>query len=806
MCFRFFIFLIMTLMSLDVCCQNNLTVSGRIRDGRSGETLAGAHVALADNGFNTVSNSDGFFCFEKVNILPDTLKVSFVGYKDYAVVVKIRNCSDIVASLMEDNVISDAVTVSASRVSKEMPLTYTEVDAAGISEKDFGSDLPYLMDETPSLVASSDAGGGVGYTGLRVRGSDLTHINVTLNGIPVNDPESHQVYFVDLPDIASSVDNIQIQRGIGTASNGAAAFGASINIKTDEVKAEPLAKISTSCGSFYTWKNTALFSTGRTKNGFIFNGRISKITSNGYIDRAKSDLNSFHLSGIWSDNKNFVKILIMNGKEKTYQAWNGCPKDSIDTNPTYNPSGIMYDKDGNIKGFYDNETDNYNQTYYQAHYARDLDGECVLTAAAFATTGKGFFENFMNQMPLEYYGLPPFVIGSDTLFYADAVQQQWLDNIFCGFQTSLEKKTDKLNFAAGVSFNHFDGKHYGIVTNTEYEVGIDKKWYQNDGDKNYFNIFANASYKINKINIFGEIQYRLIKHSIDGRHEDMRDVTQNHTFNFINPKAGVFYTINDKNNAYFSVAFSNREPTRDIYVYSDEEQISRVKHEKLIDYELGYAFSTQNIQVNANAFFMDYRDQLVQTGEINNVGASVMTNVDKSYRFGIELATAFRLGRFVEIDANISISRSKIKDYTNYVDVYDEAWNYLGQRKEALGTTDISFSPPVVAGTKVTAKPFEGFSVSLSGKYIDKQYIDNTFDESRSLKSYFTTDVLASYRIKQNVFNELSAKLLINNIFNTKYCSNAWVYRAVVGDGEYISDGYFPQAGTTLSVGISIGI
>lgn len=803
--FKFFFFFSMTLTSLDVCCQNP-AVSGRIRDGRNGEPLVGAHISLTMNDLNTVSDFNGFFSFGEVGILPDTLRVSHIGFKDYAVVVRSQDCTNIIVSLEEDSVMSDAVTVSASRVKAEMPLTYTEIAAAGITEEDFGSDLPYLMDGTPSVVASSDAGGGVGYTGFRVRGSDLTHINVTLNGIPVNDPESHQVYFVDLPDIASSVDNIQIQRGIGTASNGAAAFGASINIKTDEVKAEPFAKVSSWCGSFHTWKNTALFSTGRTKNGFAFNGRISKITSNGYIDRAKSDLNSFQLSGIWSDDKNFVKILIINGKEKTYQAWNGCPKDSIDTNPTYNPSGIMYDEEGNIRGFYDNETDNYNQTYYQAHYARGLDGECVLTAAAFATAGKGFFENFMNQTPLEYYELSPFITSSDTVFFADAVQQQWLDNIFCGLQTSLEKKTGKLNFSAGLSFNHFDGKHYGIVTNTEYLLDINRKWYQNDGGKDYFNIFANASYKIHKINVFGELQYRLIKHSIDGKHEDMRDVTQNHTFNFINPKAGIFYTINDKGNAYFSVAFSNREPTRDIYVYSDAEQLSRVKHEKLIDYELGYAFSAKNVKINADVFFMDYRDQLVQTGEINNVGASVMTNVDKSYRLGMELAAAFRLGRYVEADANISVSRGKIRDYINYVDVFDDGWNYLGQREEALGTTDISFSPPVVAGAKVTAKPFEGFSASLSGKYVGKQYIDNTSDDGRSLAPYFTADVLASYRIRQGVFEELSLKILISNIFNTRYCSNAWVYRAVVGDGEYISDGYFPQAGTTISAGISIGI
>ena len=793
------------LMPLNLLAQFN--ISGKVIDKENHDILIGAHVSLKELNLITVTDENGDFIFENIDKGTYTLEATYLGFKNYSSDIKVVNNTKIKIAMSIDSMMEDEIIVTSSRVGEKTPLTYSEISSEELKRSNQGADLPFLLQNTPSVVVTSDAGAGVGYTSMRVRGSDLTRINVTLNGIPVNDAESNLVYFVDLPDLASSVDNIQIQRGVGNSSNGAAAFGASINIKTDEQTTEPFARLSSTFGSFNTLKNTINFSSGRNDNGFNFNGRISKINSDGYIDRAYSDLFSYQLSASWSDENDFLKFMIMNGKEETYQAWNGTPKDSLATNPTFNPSGMMYDKDGNFIGYYENEIDKYDQSYYQIHYAHSFSQNMTLTASAFLTTGKGYYENYKNDKSFSSYGLPFFVIGDTVIESVNLIQQKWLDNKYYGFNIAMNHKVGRFDLNYGGSWNRYDGDHFGIINWAEYGVPLNYRWYENTGNKQYYNTFISANYELNKhLNLFAEMQYRHINYSIEGIHDDLNDVTQHHLFNFWNPKGGIFYSINDNNSAYFSVAYSNREPNRDIYTDADEIQRERVTHEKLTDYELGYSYINRKMALNANIFYMDYKDQLVMTGEINNVGNTIMTNVDKSYRLGLEGSAAFQFNRYFALDFNFALSQNKILNYVDYVDNYDADWNYLGQIEDNLGATDISFSPNIIGGLNFKVTPINHLDIVFQEKYVGRQYIDNTSTLSRSLDPYFVSNVNINYEWKQTLFKDLNFNLSVNNIFNSKYCSNAWVYKAIVGGEEYIEDGYFSQAGINFMFSVIVGI
>lgn len=793
------------LMPLKIFAQ--FIINGNVIDKENHEALIGAHISLKELNLVAVTDENGNFKFEDIKKGTYSIEASYLGFKTYAADIKIVKDMKIKIAMTMSSIMEDEIIVTASRVGEKTPLTYSEISSEELKRSNQGADLPFLLQNTPSVIVTSDAGTGIGYTSMRVRGSDLTRINVTLNGVPVNDAESNLVYFVDLPDLASSVDNIQIQRGVGNASNGAAAFGASINIKTDEQTTEPFARLSSSIGSFNTIKSTLNFSSGRNDNGFNFNGRISKINSDGYIDRAYSDLFSYQLSASWSNKNNFLKFMIMNGKEETYQAWNGTPKDSLKTNPTYNPSGIMYDKNGNIIGYYKNEIDKYDQTYYQLHYAHNFSQNITLTASAFLTTGKGYYENYKNDKSFSSYGLPSFTIGDTVIERLNLVQQKWLDNKYYGFNLAMNHKAGAFDINYGGSWNRYDGDHFGIINWAEYGVPMNYRWYDNTGKKEYYNAYVSANYELNKfLNFFAEIQYRHIDYSIKGIHDDLNDITQKHIFNFWNPKGGVFYTINDNNSAYFSVAYSNREPNRDIYTDADEIQREKVTHEKLIDYELGYSYRNRKMALNANIFYMDYKDQLVLTGEINNVGNTIMTNVDKSYRLGLEGSAVFQFNRFFGLDFNFALSQNKILNYIDFVDNYDADWNYLGQVENNLGTTDISFSPNIIGGLNLTLTPVNHLDITFQEKYVGRQYIDNSSTLSRSLDPYFISNVNINYEWKQSLFRELNFNLSVNNIFNSRYCSNAWVYRALVGGEEYIENGYFSQAGINFMFSLIVGI
>ena len=775
-------------------------IKGTVLNENNNKPLTGATVTLDAN---TVTSTDynGNFIFKNVSKGKHRIKVSYIGFKTYVKNLNIIEDLIITVKLKPETYMSDEVIISAIRAGKNTPTTHTNLKKSEIASKNLGQDLPYLVSQTPSVIVTSDAGAGVGYTGIRIRGTDLTGINVTLNGVPVNDPESHSVYFVDLPDLASSIESMQIQRGVGTSTNGAAAFGASINIKTDGMSDEPFAEYNVAGGSFNTWKHTLKLGTGLLNGKWNFTGRISKIKSDGYIDRAWSNLKSAYFSGGYYGRKDMIKAVVMIGKERTYQAWYGVPKDSLKTNRTYNPAGAMYDHNGNLLGYYDNQTDNYEQDYYQLHYAHMFNEYMNFTSAVFFTKGKGYYESYKNNQKFSKYGLQDFIIGNDTITRTNLIRQKWLDNNFYGANMAFNYEKNKMNFNIGTGWNQYDGDHYGKVIWAEYfrPEDLGKNWYFNNGTKNDFNIFAKGNYDLSgNLSLYLDLQYRHIYYNITGIHDDLTDITQEHKYDFFNPKAGIFYNFNNHNSIFFSVAVANREPNRSDF--RDANPGTEVKPEKLTDFELGYRLNEKNVLLEANAFYMDYKNQLVLTGKINNVGTPIRTNVDKSFRTGLEMAATVNFTNRFRWNVNATYSINKIKDFTAYIDDWD---NWPQQKEEYIGTTDISFSPNFIGNSTLTYILAKNLDINLISNYVSRQYIDNTSDKERSLDPYFVNNIKINYSTFPKIMKQIDFILSLNNIFNVEYETNAWVYRYIYGGKEYEMDGYFPQAKFNFMVGVN---
>ncbi len=769
---------------------SQFSISGKVVDKETKEPLQGAHIIIENTFKSTTSNSSGYYFIKKLKKGNYSIKVSFIGYKTIIKKIKLYKNSELNFEMLSSPILEDEVIITATRAPEKSPTTFKNVSKKEIRDVNLGQDLPFLIETTPSTVVTSDAGAGIGYTSIRIRGTDMTRINVTINGIPLNDPESHGVFWVDMPDFASSIDNIQIQRGVGTSTNGAAAFGASINIQTLKLNPEPYAEINSSAGSFNTFKNNLTFGTGLIKGKFSFDGRVSKITSDGYIDRAFSDLKSFFVSGAYYGEKSILKLNIFSGKEKTYQAWMGVPKDSLKTNRTFNPYT------------YDNETDNYQQDHYQLIYSKEINKNLLLNAALHYTHGEGYYEQYKENRKFEDYLLDTLFIGGDTISRTNLVQQKWLDNDFYGFTYSLNYKKKNTDFILGGSWNKYTGDHFGKVIWAQFASNgsINHQWYYNIGEKTDFNIFGKINYNLNnKFNLYGDVQYRRIYYSIDGDHDDLRDITQEHKFNFLNPKAGLYFDINENHSTYFSFAVSNREPSRSDYRDSDKDHTPT--GETLYDYEIGYNFKSLNFAVDANIFYMNYKDQLILTGEINNVGNPIMTNVPKSYRAGIELAVGAKILQNLKWDINATFSRNKIKNFTAYIDNWSPPYKQI---TDDLGETDLSFSPDIIAGSIISYKPINNLNISFISKYVSRQYIDNTSNKYRSLDPYFVNNLIINYSIKTKFIKEIGFQLMINNIFNEEYETNAWVYRYYYEDKEYMMDGYFPQAGINFLAGVSL--
>jgi iron complex outermembrane receptor protein len=630
----------------------------------------------------------------------------------------------------------------------------------------------------PSVVTTSDAGNGIGYTGIRVRGTDATRVNVTINGIPYNDSESHGTFWVNMPDFASSLQSVQLQRGVGTSTNGSGAFGASLNMLTDSYSEKASGEISNSFGSFNTRKHTVKFSTGLLNDHFEIAGRVSTLNSDGYIDRASSDLKSYFLQGTYVGTTTLIKALAFGGNEKTYQSWNGIDGETLLTNRTFNSAGLFTDETGQTR-FYDNETDNYQQDHYQLHWNEKLATNWSTNLAFHYTKGKGYYENYKEDGEVANYGLSLISVtttNSSAINTTDLIRQKWLDNDFYGTTFSANYQSNKLDFIFGGSYNKYEGNHFGKVIWARYagpsELG--DRYYDDTATKTDGTAFAKANYQVNdQWSLFGDLQIRNVNYKANSNETGI----VNDTFSFFNPKAGLNYTVNSKNNVYFSYARANREPNRTDY------EGGNVKPEKLNDFELGWRYLSDKVQLNTNFYYMAYQDQLILTGTLDDVGNPIRSNSEKSYRLGVEVDAAIILSSTFSLRPNLTLSRNK------NIDLAVSGQNY--------GTKDISYSPSVIAGNNFIYKPTEGLQIIWLQKYVGQQYMNNIESPEAKLADYFINDLNVTYEIKpKSVFKSIVFKGLVNNIFDKKYISNGYMWD--------IYPYYYPQAGTNLLAGITL--
>ena len=669
----------------------------------------------------------------------------------------------------------DEVLVSAIRVNSKTPVSFSNLSKKEIQNRNLGQDIPILMNYMPSVVTTSDAGNGVGYTGIRVRGTDATRVNVTINGIPYNDSESHGTFWVNMPDFASSLQSVQLQRGVGTSTNGSGAFGASLNMLTDSYSEKASGEISNSFGSFNTRKHTVKFSTGLLNDHFEIAGRVSTLNSDGYIDRASSDLKSYFLQGTYVSTTTLIKALAFGGNEKTYQSWNGIDGETLLTNRTFNSAGIFTDEAGQTR-FYDNETDNYQQDHYQLHWNEKLAANWNTNLAFHYTKGKGYYENYKEDGDFSSYGLTPIAINGTSINMTDLIRQKWLDNDFYGTTFSANYQSNKLDFIFGGSYNKYEGNHFGKVIWARYagpsELG--DRYYEDRATKTDGTAFAKANYQVNdQWSLFGDLQIRNVNYKANSYETGV----VNDTFSFFNPKAGLNYTVNSKNNVYFSYARANREPNRTDY------EGGNVKPEKLNDFELGWRYLSDKVQLNTNFYYMAYQDQLILTGTLDDVGNPIRSNSEKSYRLGVEMDAAIVLSSTFSLRPNLTLSRNK------NIDLAVSGQNY--------GTKDISYSPSVIAGNSFIYKPTESLQIIWLQKYVGQQYMNNIESPEAKLADYFINDLNVTYEIKpKSVFKSIVFKGLVNNIFDKKYISNGYMWD--------IYPYYYPQAGTNLLAGITL--
>ncbi len=678
------------------------------------------------------------------------------------------------------------VTVSSVRAKGKNPITFTNYSKEEIAPRNLGQDIPILLNFLPSVVSTTDAGNGIGYTYMRVRGSDGSRINVTLNGIPFNDSESQGTFFVNLPDFASSLESVQFQRGVGTSTNGAGAFGASLNMQTKSFQEKSYAEIANSVGSFGTRKHTLAFGTG-LHNNFEMNARLSNISSDGFIDRASSNMLGYFFNANYVTNKSQIKFFAFGGKEKTYQAWYGLEDpEKLKNDRTYNVSGMYTDEFDNTQ-FYDDETDNYVQNHFQLHWSENWSRKWISNVALHYTIGKGYFEQYREDEDLSDYNLPSF--QGNTI--SDLVRKRWLDNDFFGATFSLNYRTLETDILIGGAANRYLGDHFGEVVWTQFYTPTANRYYDNIGNKEDVNFYAKASQQVGKLNVFADLQYRMVFYQATSfRFDDVND-----TFLFFNPKMGLNYQLNDKNSFYGFFGVANKEPRRDDY------ENGSTKPERLFDYELGWKYNSKKASLSANVFYMNYNDQLVLTGALNDVGSPVFTNSGSSYRLGLEVESLITLTNKLTLNPNVTLSQNKNRDF-NF------KRNGLLQN---LGNTDIAFSPNIILGNRFTYQPIKTLQVSLFSKYVGQQFMGNIDSKKSVLDSFFVNDLNLTYQWNINKgLKSVVFSVVVNNIFEVEYESNGYFYTF---DDDYTNPpaistiegaGYYPQAGTNFLLGLTL--
>jgi iron complex outermembrane receptor protein len=728
--------------------------------------------------------------------------MSFIGYAPLDTMVRVTAGENLFnATLQPTSTALREAEVSALRAGDRAPFARTLVTREEIQRINTGVDLPYLLEQQPGVVSTSDAGTGIGYTYMRIRGTDATRTNITINGVPFNDPESQGAFLVNLPDLASSAEDIEIQRGVGTSTNGPGAFGASINLRTTAVRPEAWGMVSLSGGSFNTQRYSVSAGTGllgaSEADKFSLDVRLSSITSDGFVDRATADLKSYFLQGAWIDAKGrrSLRFITFRGQEVTYQAWAGVDPAILDTNRTYNPYT------------YENEVDNYDQSHYQLLFDQRLGRHADLNITLFRVLGAGYFEQFREDDDLAAYGIAPALINGDSLFTTDLVRRRWLDNVLTGANLSSTIRLGAHRLVVGGNLSDYGGDHFGEVIWARYAGATDirDRYYDNDARKTDANAFAKFTYALtDAIDVHGDAQVRQVDYRFLGFNNDLENITQRVNYTFFNPKAGLLWRLKDGARVYGSFAVANREPNR-----NDLEETtpnSRPRSEQLLDYELGFERRSARFTACINAYFMDYRDQLVLTGELNDVGAALRTNVAESHRAGVELTWAVQATRRLVWRANASFSSNRVRNFVEYVD----DWDTGAQRVIEHGTTDLAFSPAIVAGSELTFRCWEQqgrgqADLTFVTKYVGEQYLDNTSSTERMLDPFLVNDLRFNLGIKgSRMFRHIDINLTARNLFGELYESNGWVYGFFEGDRRRSFIGLFPQAPLNFLGGLAV--
>lgn len=791
---KLFLIVGLVFFSIQMFSQNNL--SGVVTNPE-GETLAGASILLKPGNRGTVANQDGEFSFRNISKKKVELTVSFLGFEHRKQSIDLSETSYIEVTMTPRSHLTEEVVVTAYRAGNKTPVAHSDLGREELQKAGAGNDIPSLLKLTPSLITTSESGTGLGYTAFRIRGTDPTRINVTMNGVPVNDAESQGVFWANMPDFAKSVENVQIQRGVGTSTQGSAAFGASVNFQTTTSEPQSYAELASAAGSFNTLKNSLRMGTGMINDKFSFEGRYSRLKSDGYIQNAFSDHQSLYFSGTMHLDHSFLKMIVLHGDQQTGISWWGVPQELLETNRKYNPAGVYTDEFGNEQ-YYEDQTDNYKQTHTQLFYSVAPSDRLYFTAALHYTRGDGYYEQYKEDEALAGYALPNIIIGDAVIDTTDLIRRKWMGNDFYGATLSGNASLmPGLEFTFGGGWNQYDGNHFGRLIWMRDAGNTEKghEWYYNNGLKTDHNLFAKINWQVSPaIRAFADLQYRGIKYDMTGEDDDLISLAQEHDFSFINPKAGLYFTPDEKNSLYLFAGISNREPTRTNFKDARNDPAATPKAEQLMDFELGHTFQSEIFSSGVNFYYMNYKDQLIPTGEKSSVGYDIMTNVENSYRAGVELMATVKPASWLNWDVNLTLSRNIIEDYMETATNYDENWAEETTTKN-LGDTQIAYSPSVTGSSRLSVEALKNFKISLSSKFVGEQYFDNTESEARKLDAYFVNDLQFGWSLFPKSFKQMDLQLTIHNVLDHEYESNAYGGNWYEQGDEKTWAYYYPMAG-----------
>jgi len=803
-----------------VITRAQTTVTGSVFTTKPKQVVAFAFVKMsnATSSLGTVTNELGEFEFKNVKVGSYTIEVEHIEFKNYTANFEVTSENALLnIQLTKEFEYLDAAIINGVRATNTTPATVTNLDQTDIQRSDQQKDFPFLLNLTPSTVISSQAGNGVGYTGVRIRGIDPTRVNVTINGIPLNDAESQGVYWVNLPDLASSSESVQVQRGVGTSTNGGSAFGASVNIRTNDLNKLKQSRVVLGTGSFGTNRVSLTHNSGRLKHNWGYQLRGSLIESNGFIDRASSDLKSANLIVAKYWDKASLKANVLLGSERTYQAWYAIPEpkfegNTAETNRYINQLYIVGDElvnlqQSNSKMYniytYENEVDNYNQNHYQLFHDYELSGKWNLNSAGYITTGKGYYEQFKPKEDLTDYGLPTVLQGTDTFEQADVIRRRWLDNTLLGFITNAHYNSTKLNATIGAGFSTYTGRHFGEAIATEFTgyEDLNQIYYDNESSKNEVNAYAKATYRLGKWLPYLDVQFRQVDYSFEGLDNNLEFGNQQVQYTFINPKLGVTYN-HKRTRLYATVAQGNREPVRDDFRNNRPDDWP--KHESLNNVEVGYRYTKGRKQMGVTFYHMDYDNQLVLTGAVNDVGEAVRTNVESSVRQGVEFEFQYPLSKDLQFGGNATFAQNKIDAFTEYVGEWDGNYDIIEINHS---NTDISFSPNVIAMAMLSYKVSKAVQMDLTSKYVGRQFLDNTQNDARSLKAYNNIDFAIRYQTKKvQGLSGVEVGLFINNILNQFYTPDGYTFSGFIGGERQDFNYVYPMAGRNVMLKASLDL